>query len=99
MERGGDESRVGFLGRLFVGGEGRSKGIGRALVVEAMQWAESEGLILVLDVMEKDGRAAKLYERLGWRRIGEGWHDDGKGGKWRRWSYVSPEPKAACREV
>lgn len=33
----------------------------------------------VLDVMTKDAAAIRLYERLGWRRLGSTQHDDGKG--------------------
>ena len=42
--------------------------------------------------MTKDGAAIRLYERLGWRRIGTTQHDDGHGNAIDAYCYASPPP-------
>lgn len=90
-EQSGEEfERIAVLGRLFVIREARSISAGRALVQAAQDWASRQGLTLVLDVMEKDTAAMRLYERLGWRRIGEAVHEFGEGQQTRAACYVAP---------
>lgn len=56
------------LGRLMVLPGARGGGVGGALVREAVAWAEGRGLRVGLMVLDKDGDAGRLYERLGWSR-------------------------------
>ncbi|MGM0385863.1 MAG: GNAT family N-acetyltransferase, partial [Actinomycetota bacterium] len=67
----------GLLCCLFVAPEARGRGAGRRLVEAAMVHAHSRGMALVLDVMLKDSAAIRLYERLGWRHLGDSVHDGG----------------------
>ena len=55
-----------------------------------MEFAKRQGLRLVLDVMTKDTDAIRLYERLGWARIGETTHRYGDGLRTPAVCYVSP---------
>lgn len=91
----GADDRVAVLGRLFVRSAARGHSLGRRLMQAATDYAQTEGLRLVLDVMTKDAAAIRLYERLGWHRVGTTAHDDGHG----RWvpavCYVSPVPDSA----
>ncbi|WP_197320592.1 GNAT family N-acetyltransferase [Saccharomonospora sp. NB11] len=82
---------IAVLGRLFVHPEARGHRAGELLTRAVMEHAASEGLRLVLDVMEKDQAAIRLYERLGWRRIGVTEHDSGHG-LVPAYCYVSPAP-------
>lgn len=82
--------RVAVLGRLFVLRAGRGHSLGERLVQAAYGYARQHCLRLVLDVMAKDAHAVRLYERLGWRRIGTTEHDDGHGRSIDAYCYVSP---------
>lgn len=62
----GDISKTASLGRLFVDPEVRGEGFGTSLVAVAGDWARAEGVRLLLVVLEKDGVARRMYERLGW---------------------------------
>jgi len=64
--------------------------LGKQLVRATSAYADERGLRLVLDVMEKDAAAIRLYERLGWRRISTTWHDSGRGEDVPAYCYVSP---------
>lgn len=88
--QGGDPARVAVLNRLFVDSRARVKGLGKLLVQTAVAWATANGKRLVLEVLEDRKAAAAIYESLGWRRIGEGVHDDGNGGQFAARLYVSP---------
>ena len=61
---------VAVLGRLFVSPRARSRGIAQLLAEEASRAAAAAGRRPVLDVMEKDRVAIRLYERLGWSALG-----------------------------
>ena len=78
------------LGRLFVLRDARGHALGEQLVQTATEYAQQHGRRLVLDVMTKDAAATRLYERLGWRRIGTTKHDDGHGNAIDAYCYVSP---------
>lgn len=84
---GGD---VAVLGRLFVLSAARGQSLGERLVKAASTYAQSQDLRLVLDVMLKDSAAIKLYEHLGWQRIGETEHSDGAGRHISAACYVGP---------
>ncbi|TGZ03410.1 GNAT family N-acetyltransferase [Streptomyces rhizosphaericola] len=77
QQSGEDEARIGVLARLFVVRSARKHAVGESLMRAAMDYAEENGLRLVLDVMEKDEAAIRLYERLGWQFIGGATHQFG----------------------
>ncbi|MEU3019597.1 GNAT family N-acetyltransferase [Nocardiopsis sp. NPDC007018] len=66
--RARDEAAV--LSRLFVSPSARGRGVGESLTRAVMEHARRHDSALVLDVMAKDRSAARLYERLGWERLG-----------------------------
>jgi ribosomal protein S18 acetylase RimI-like enzyme len=74
---GEGEGRIGVLARLFVVRDARRHAVGERLMEAAMDHARDSALRLVLDVMTKDTSAIRLYERLGWQRIGEVTHHFG----------------------
>lgn len=86
----GEHGAVAVLGRLFVLGTARGHSIGQLLVHAATTYAQQDGARLVLDVMSKDAAAIRLYEHLGWHRIGETTHDDGRGNSVPAICYVGP---------
>ena len=83
---------VAVLGRLFVVAAARRHAGGDRLMRAATNIAHHHGLRLVLDVMTKDTAAIRLYERLGWLRIGTTEHDNGHGQLIPAHCYVSPSP-------
>lgn len=87
----GSAADIAVLGRLFVHPEARGHRAGELLTRTAMNHATTHGLRLVLDAMEKDQAAIRLYERLGWHRIGTTDHDSGHG-LVSAYCYVSPTP-------
>jgi [ribosomal protein S18]-alanine N-acetyltransferase len=67
------------LDRLFVSPAVGGRGVGRALVTHASEWAAARGRRLSLDVVENCTNAVTLYRRLGWRQSGRtriDWGDD-----------------------
>jgi GNAT superfamily N-acetyltransferase len=54
---------------VAVSEEARGRGIGRRLMAALMDRARAEGHGLVLTVSERNPVAARLYERLGFRRV------------------------------
>lgn len=59
------------LAKMLVHRRARKQGLGAALMKEAEHVAREGGkTLLVLDAVT-NGDAARLYERLGWRRVGE----------------------------
>ncbi|MFF6862949.1 GNAT family N-acetyltransferase [Streptomyces ardesiacus] len=90
VKQSDDADHVGVLARLFVVQSARKQAAGRRLMEAAMSHARTHGLRLVLDVMVKDTSAIRLYERLGWRKIGETIHHFGSGETTPAVCYVSP---------
>lgn len=74
---GYDDSDIGVLARLFVAREARTASAGKRLMEAATAYAQERHLRLVLEVLTKDAAAIRLYERLGWQRIGEAVHTFG----------------------
>ncbi|MEU5804763.1 GNAT family N-acetyltransferase [Streptomyces sp. NPDC047804] len=74
---GADNSQFAVLARLFVSSEARKGSAGKHLMDAATAYARASGLRLVLEVLTKDAAAIRLYERLGWKRIGEAVHTFG----------------------
>ncbi|SED90959.1 Ribosomal protein S18 acetylase RimI [Streptomyces sp. 3213] len=87
---GDDEQSVAVLARLFVVKEARKNATGEKLMIAAMDHAISQHIRLVLDVMTKDHAAIRLYERLGWIKIGEAAHQYGDGQQIDAVCYVAP---------
>jgi ribosomal protein S18 acetylase RimI-like enzyme len=85
-----EEAHVGVLARLYVVPEARGRGLGEKLVQAATDYARQHDMRLVLDVMTKDLGAIRLYERMGWRAIGEAAHQYGAGRQVSAICYVSP---------
>lgn len=81
--------KVAVLGRLFVLSEARGKSLGERLITEAMSYGERHGIQLVLDVVEKDRAAIRLYEKMGWKRIGEASHAYGSGSSIKAFLYAA----------
>ncbi|MFE9493050.1 GNAT family N-acetyltransferase [Streptomyces collinus] len=90
-QSGDDEAHVALLARLFVTQAARGNDTGELLMQAAMSHARDNDLRLVLDVMVKDTAAIRLYERLGWRKIGEATHHFGAGQSIPAVCYVAPE--------
>ncbi|WTR19363.1 GNAT family N-acetyltransferase [Streptomyces sp. NBC_00138] len=90
-ERSGeDESPIGVVARLFVVRSARGHALGEGLLREAMSYARARSWRLVLDVLQKDVAAIRLYERLGWQALGEVWHGYGDGHGLPARCYVWP---------
>ncbi|MDX3364061.1 GNAT family N-acetyltransferase [Streptomyces sp. ME02-6978.2a] len=89
-QSGDNDDHVGVLARLFVVKEARKQAAGQRLMDAAMTYARAHDRRLVLDVMTKDAAAIRLYERLGWRKIGETLHHFGNGRTLPAVCYVAP---------
>ena len=90
-QSGDDEEHVAVIARLFVVREARKNSAGERLMQAAMDYGPSHDRRLVLDVMTKDTAAIRLYERLGWLKIGEAEHRYGEGQSIDAVCYVAPE--------
>ncbi|WP_083420652.1 GNAT family N-acetyltransferase [Mycolicibacterium llatzerense] len=77
---GGDVSRLAIVARLFVDPGHRSLGAGALLMEAVHRFASEHELAVALDVMLKDCNAIRLYEKLGYRRLGTVGHEH-SGGK------------------
>jgi len=64
-------SRLGVVSRLFVHPAHRRLGVATALLSWAVDEARRRELHAVLDVLARSAGACRLYEALGWQRIGE----------------------------
>ncbi len=62
--------RCAVVTRMFVAPAGQGAGLGCALLLAAWQAASELGLQPVLDVVSANRSAVRLYERLGWTRLG-----------------------------
>lgn len=72
VERTGLEpDRLAVVGRLLVTPSSRRRGFGRDLLEAAVARAVGLGRWPVLDVVRDHVAAIALYERAGWRRLGE----------------------------
>jgi ribosomal protein S18 acetylase RimI-like enzyme len=65
----GRAGRRGFLQRLAVEPAAQGAGLGRALVLDGLDWLRRRGAErVVVNTQEANDRALQLYERLGFRR-------------------------------
>lgn len=85
------DSKIAFLGRLFVDPDSRGSGVAARLIAEAMNWAKERGIRLVLFALEKDRDAARVYERLGWTHFGTTVYRYGDSLQMDALCFVSPE--------
>ncbi|MDZ5471477.1 GNAT family N-acetyltransferase [Bacillus sp. 31A1R] len=59
----------GYVSSIAVAKEGEGKGVGRKLMEKAEEWAKSKGYQqLVLNVFDKNERALKMYQQLGFEK-------------------------------
>ncbi|MZD07752.1 GNAT family N-acetyltransferase [Streptomyces sp. SID5785] len=93
-QSGDSQEGIGVLARLFVVRDARKRAAGERLMRAAMDYGQREGRRLVLDVVSKDVAAMRLYERLGWRKIGEAVHPYGDGQTIDAVCFVSPDSEA-----
>jgi ribosomal protein S18 acetylase RimI-like enzyme len=63
------ESALVAVSRLFVDPASRGRGVGGALLAMATAHAVDTGRQAVLDVLDTDRAAVRLYERSGWKRV------------------------------
>lgn len=92
LDRSNDEiGNVAVVGRLFVKSSARGSSIGSRLAKAAATDELLRGKRLVLDVMEKDQDAIRLYERLGLERIGTATHKFGENQTITAYCYVVPQ--------
>lgn len=68
------------LARLFVRPDARGRFIASELMETAEKFADFQGLTLVLEVLQKDSQAIRLYQKRGWIRIGASRHHVAGGG-------------------
>ncbi|KAK6082647.1 hypothetical protein SCUP234_00427 [Seiridium cupressi] len=87
-DSGGDVGRTVVVARFFVRKHARGQGLGRGLIEKACGWARENGMAIVMNVLSKDLEAMKLYEKVGFRRIGEGLYEYDEGKKSVQYFYV-----------
>lgn len=69
----GRAGAVGYLQRLAVDPPSQGRGVGRALVVDSLRWAQHHGATVVLvNTQETNARALGFYRRLGFELEPEG---------------------------
>lgn len=66
---GAPQDRLASLTRLFVAPIARGRKLGASLLDTVHAYAATQGLQLMLDVVDDGGTAITLYERLGWRVV------------------------------
>lgn len=77
----GTKEPIAVLGRLFLHREARSSGLAAKLLDAAVSWASNRGLRLVLFALTRIPAPIRFYERQGWHRFGETYHECATDGK------------------
>lgn len=89
---GGDHdaepTRVVVAARFFVRKYARGLGLGRALIEKTCRWAKDNDMRIVMNVLAKDQDAMKLYEKVGFKRFGEGVYEYHEGKRSVQYFYV-----------
>lgn len=89
----GSVDDAAVVGRLFVAPAARGHHIGRQLMAAATACADDRGRRPVLDVMDKDTAAIRLYKSLGWQPMGALRHHHSDGRVEPATAYVAPSPR------
>lgn len=90
-DTGRSAAGVAVIARLFLSPDVRGRGIGWALLTEAEQAAHALQRLPILDVGKALTAAVALYERAGWRRVGE-FTFSLRGESLDMWVYAGPPP-------
>ena len=85
---GVDEAGLGVVARLLVAPAHRRTGLGLQLLQAATEEARRRGRTPVLDVATHFTAARRLYERAGWRRLGQVSVDVGDGRTFAEFVYT-----------
>lgn len=84
----GDIEHTVVVARFFIRKHARNQGLGRKLVEHTCEWAQTNNMKIVMNVIDKDVGAMRLYEKLGFRRIGEGVYETHQKRLWTQYFYV-----------
>lgn len=85
---GGRAETTVVAARFFVRKHARGYGLGRALIEKTCLWARQNGMRIVMNVLAKDQDAMRLYEKIGFRRFGEGEYQYDEGKRSTQYFYV-----------
>lgn len=85
---GGRAESTAVAARFFVRKHARGYGLGRALIEKTCLWARQNGMRIVMNVLAKDQDAMSLYEKIGFRRFGEGEYKYDEGKRSTQYFYV-----------
>ncbi|KAI0132952.1 acyl-CoA N-acyltransferase [Xylariales sp. AK1849] len=85
---GGDVEHTVVAARFFIRRSARGMGLGRGLVERTCDWAKQNGMRIVMNVLDKDQDAMRLYEKARFSKVGEGIYENQKGEKFKQYFYV-----------
>ena len=85
-----DDGQLVVVARQLVAPAARRRGLGRALIEHATTEAARIGKRAVLDVVTENKDAIGLYEKCGWKRVGEVEWGLPDGRPLREFVYISP---------
>ncbi|KAH8777579.1 acyl-CoA N-acyltransferase [Diaporthe sp. PMI_573] len=97
LEGGGTMENHAVLSRFFVSPAAQARGIGAKMLEEAVAWARRQGKRLVLEVLEKDEGAVRLYDRARWVRVGEDVFTSKWGTGYNAMAYLGPAVSQVSR--
>jgi GNAT superfamily N-acetyltransferase len=80
------------LARLLVSTDHRRSGVGRQLLIAAVEQAHARRQRPLLDVIREDYGPIRLYESLGWERLEPLTLPLDNGHELEMWVYLGPEP-------
>ncbi|KAH6659098.1 acyl-CoA N-acyltransferase [Truncatella angustata] len=85
---GADVKQCVVVARFFVRKYARGLGLGRTLIERTCEWARENKVKIVMNVLSKDKAAIQLYEKVDFRRIGEGSYKNPAGNLFPESFYV-----------